>query len=121
MRANFIAHGVDAVTASRKALAALYGMVQQHAAMLAFVEAFWLMGVVFLLMLPFLPLLQYVKHARPIANSALSLTEPLMASQASMKSGRMPRSRLQKNWKKSTISSITEIDRNALGSWRLRL
>ena len=32
-----------------------------HAAMLAFVEAFWLMGVVFLLMLPFLPLLQYSK------------------------------------------------------------
>ncbi len=65
MRANFIAHGIDAVTASRTSLAALYGMVQQHAAMLAFVEAFWLMGVVFLLMLPLLPLLQYVKHARP--------------------------------------------------------
>jgi hypothetical protein len=39
-------------------------MVQQHAAMLAFVEAFWVMGVVFLLMLPFLPLLQYSKLAR---------------------------------------------------------
>ncbi|MGA2102190.1 MAG: hypothetical protein ABSG34_13860 [Candidatus Sulfotelmatobacter sp.] len=39
-------------------------MVQQHAAMLAFVEAFWLMGVVFLLMLPFLPLLEYSKPSR---------------------------------------------------------
>lgn len=29
--------------------------------MLAFVEAFFVMGVVFLLMLPFLPLLQYSK------------------------------------------------------------
>jgi len=61
MHANFIAHGTDAVTASRKSLAAMYGLVQQHAAMLAFVEAFWLMGVVFLLMIPFLPILQYDK------------------------------------------------------------
>ncbi len=64
MRANFYAHGADSVTASRKALAALYGMVQQHASMLAFVEAFWIMGVVFLLMLPFLPLLQYANKKR---------------------------------------------------------
>ncbi len=61
LRADFYAHGADAATASRKSIAAIYGMVQQHAAMLAFVEAFWLMGVVFLLMLPFLPLLQYSK------------------------------------------------------------
>jgi len=33
--------------------------------MLAFVEAFWLMGVVFLLMIPLLPLLQYSKAKRP--------------------------------------------------------
>jgi len=65
MRANFVVHGVDGVTASRKALGAIYGMVQQHAAMLAFVEAFWIMGVVFLLMLPFLPLLQYSKAKSP--------------------------------------------------------
>jgi hypothetical protein len=48
--------------AARKALGALYEMVQQRAAMLAFVEAFWVMGVVFLLMIPFLPLLQYAKR-----------------------------------------------------------
>jgi len=62
MQANFYAHGADAVTASRKSLAAIYGLVQMHASMLAFVEAFWLMGVVFLLMIPFLPLLQYTKR-----------------------------------------------------------
>lgn len=61
MQANFFAHGADSVTGSRQALAALYGLVQQHAAMLAFVEAFWVMGVVFLLMIPFLPLLHYAK------------------------------------------------------------
>ncbi len=64
LRANFYVHGADAATASRKSIAAIYGMVQQHAAMLAFVEAFWLMGVVFLMMLPFLPLLQYSKAAK---------------------------------------------------------
>jgi hypothetical protein len=72
MRANFIAHGADGVTASRKALGGVYGMVQQHAAMLAFVEAFFVMGVVFLLMLPFLPLLQYSKSV----HSPKSVTEP---------------------------------------------
>ena len=69
MRANFYAHGADSVTASRKAVAAIYGLVQQHAAMLAFVEAFWLMGVVFLLMIPFLPILQYSKK-RPAPKPA---------------------------------------------------
>jgi len=64
MQANFHARGADAVSASHKALAAVYAMLQQHAAMLAFVEAFWIMGVVFLLMLPFLPILQYTKHAK---------------------------------------------------------
>ncbi|MGC1647347.1 MAG: DHA2 family efflux MFS transporter permease subunit [Candidatus Sulfotelmatobacter sp.] len=64
LRENFIAHGFDGVTATRKALGAVYGMVQQHATMLAFIEAFWVMGVVFLLMLAFLPLLQYSKPVR---------------------------------------------------------
>jgi DHA2 family multidrug resistance protein len=62
LRFHFHAQGADSVTAARKALGALYGMVQQHAAMLAFVEAFWVMGVVFLLMIPFVPLLQYAKR-----------------------------------------------------------
>jgi DHA2 family multidrug resistance protein len=65
LRANFHLHGADSVTASRKALAALYGMVQQHASMLAFVEAFWVMGVVFLLMIPFVPFIQYTRK-RPV-------------------------------------------------------
>jgi MFS transporter, DHA2 family, multidrug resistance protein len=59
LQAHFVAQGISAPDAEHKALAAMYGMVQQHAAMLAFIEAFWIMGVVFLLMMPFLPLLQY--------------------------------------------------------------
>ncbi|HYL13763.1 MAG TPA: hypothetical protein VEV41_12050, partial [Terriglobales bacterium] len=51
-------HGADNYTATRRALAALYGLVQRHAAMLSFVEAFWVMGVLFLTMLPFVLLLK---------------------------------------------------------------
>ena len=76
LQAHFHALGFDRVTASRKALSAMYGMVQQHAAMLGFVEAFWLMAVVFLLMLPFLPLLQYSKPTRTKAATALEVAAP---------------------------------------------
>jgi DHA2 family multidrug resistance protein len=58
MRVWFFTHGADNYTASRKALAALYGLVRRHAAMLSFVEAFWVMGVLFLIMLPFVALLR---------------------------------------------------------------
>lgn len=65
-RSNFYTHGADATTASRKGLAAVYGLVQQHASMLAFVEAFWIMAVVFLLMIPLIPLLQY-SRPKPVS------------------------------------------------------
>ena len=54
----FHANGADSYTASRKALGAMYGMVQRHASMLSFVEAFWLMSVLFFAMLPFLLMLR---------------------------------------------------------------
>ena len=83
MRGNFYAHGADAATASRKGLAAMYGLVQQHASMLAFVEAFWIMGVVFLLMIPFLPLLQYSRPKRaekPSGGGMQISLEPLQST-----------------------------------------
>ena len=58
MQGWFHLRGFDSYTASRKAVAAMYGMVQAHASMLAFVEAFWVMGIMFLLMLPFILLLR---------------------------------------------------------------
>jgi len=60
-QALFQAKGFDRYAAYRKALGALYGMVQAQASMLSFVEAFWIMAIVFLLMLPFLLLLRYTK------------------------------------------------------------
>ena len=64
MRAWFLAHGVDAYDAQRKALASVYGLVQRHAMMLAFVEAFFVMSIMFLAMLPLLFLL---RHSKPRA------------------------------------------------------
>jgi MFS transporter, DHA2 family, multidrug resistance protein len=58
MQGFFYSKGADSVTASHKALGAMYGMLQRHAMMLSFVEAFWVMGVVFLLMLPLVLLLR---------------------------------------------------------------
>jgi MFS transporter, DHA2 family, multidrug resistance protein len=73
----FNRHGADPYDASRKALGALYGLVQQHAGMLSFVEAFWLMGMLFLAMLPFILLLRYTRHipaqARPAESSRKTL------------------------------------------------
>jgi hypothetical protein len=40
-------------------------MVQLHASMLSFVEAFWVMGVLFLAMLPFILLLRNPRPKRP--------------------------------------------------------
>jgi hypothetical protein len=61
----FQLHGFNSVDASRKSLAAIYGMVQQQAAMLSFVEAFWVMGVIFLGMLPLLLLLRNARSLHP--------------------------------------------------------
>jgi len=48
----FIYRGADAATSTRRAYEALFGMVRQQAAMLSFNQVFWLLGALFLLMLP---------------------------------------------------------------------
>ena len=58
LASRFHSAGSDSYTASRKALAALSRIVQQQASMLAFVEAFWIMGVIFLAMVPFIFLMR---------------------------------------------------------------
>ncbi len=61
----FYQHGVSAHDAMQKSLGALYGMVQRQAAMLSFVEAFWVMGVIFWAMLPLLLLLRNARDLHP--------------------------------------------------------
>jgi DHA2 family multidrug resistance protein len=58
----FRLQGADAYTAGQQALGALHGMLMRQAAMLSFVEAFWLMGVMFLSMVPFLLILRRPDH-----------------------------------------------------------
>ncbi len=58
LRAMFLAHGADPVTATRKAYAALFGMVEQQASMLSFNYVFGIMTVVFLVMIPLIFILR---------------------------------------------------------------
>jgi DHA2 family multidrug resistance protein len=62
----FHQHGTDGYTASRRALGAIYLMVQRQASMLSFVEAFWVMSILFFAMMPFLLLLRN-PHSLPSA------------------------------------------------------
>jgi DHA2 family multidrug resistance protein len=76
----FMLKGSGPVTASRQSFGALYGIVQQQAAMLSFVEAFKIMGVLFLFMIPMVILLKDPKKPRasstPTAVSALPHEAP---------------------------------------------
>jgi DHA2 family multidrug resistance protein len=66
-RAWFQSHGSDAHTAARQAYGAVYGMVQRHAAMLSFVEAFWVMAVLFALMIPIV----FILRPAPLKENSL--------------------------------------------------
>ena len=64
----FQSRGADPVTAMKKAYAAVYGIVQQQAALLSYLNIFKFFGYVFLLMLPLLFLMKRPARAdRPTA------------------------------------------------------
>jgi len=63
-RSAFIHYGSDPVTAGRQGLAALYGTLQQQAALLSFIDVFYLLGWLFLLATP-LVLLTRNRHRDP--------------------------------------------------------
>ncbi|HEX4566893.1 MAG TPA: DHA2 family efflux MFS transporter permease subunit [Vicinamibacterales bacterium] len=58
IRAGFIAAGADITTATERAYAALFGIVQQQAAMSSFVRLFRLLGIIFLVLLPLVLLMK---------------------------------------------------------------
>jgi DHA2 family multidrug resistance protein len=72
----FHSQGASNALAKRRALGAIYGMVQKHAAMLSFVEAFWIMGVLFLAVLPFALLLRNPRQKRVLPALLPSREEP---------------------------------------------
>jgi DHA2 family multidrug resistance protein len=51
-KAMFLARGMDGVTATQQAYAAIYGQLQQQASMMSFIDAFRFLGFMFLLMVP---------------------------------------------------------------------
>ncbi len=62
LRSAFIARGADAVTATERAYAALYGMVQKQAAMLSFIDGFKMVAVVFIILVPFVFIMKKPAH-----------------------------------------------------------
>jgi MFS transporter, DHA2 family, multidrug resistance protein len=68
MRGAMIAQGSDAVTATQKAYASVFGMVQRQAAMMSFNDVFWVLTIIFASMLPLIFLMQKPKHGKgPVA------------------------------------------------------
>ncbi len=52
LQAALISRGIDPATAAERAFAATFGTVARQAAMLSFVDAFWLLGFTFLIIVP---------------------------------------------------------------------
>jgi MFS transporter, DHA2 family, multidrug resistance protein len=64
LRQMFVSRGADTVTATREAHGALWGMVQQQAAMLSYNDVFRFLGGMFLLLLPLLLLMERPKGGK---------------------------------------------------------
>ncbi len=58
MRAAFMASGADFATATERAYAALFGLVQQQASMVSFVRLFQLLGGLFVILVPLVLLMR---------------------------------------------------------------
>ena len=69
LRAAFLAAGADAATATSRAYAALFGMVQRQAAMVAFVGIFQFLGILFVGLIPLVLLMRRPK-GKPVAGAA---------------------------------------------------
>jgi MFS transporter, DHA2 family, multidrug resistance protein len=66
-RAGFLAAGADMVTATQRAYAALFGMVQQQASMVSFVLLFRLLGGIFLVLVPLILMMRRPRGSRGAA------------------------------------------------------
>jgi len=62
LRQTFMAAGADAVTATARANAALFGLVQRQATMVSFVGIFQLLGVLFIALIPLVLLMKRPKR-----------------------------------------------------------
>src|ERR1039458_5294168 len=63
-QAMLVRNGADPVTASRQAMAILYGVVQRQASVLSFLTVFRIIGIVFLVIIPLILILRKPRHLR---------------------------------------------------------
>ena len=66
--ATLRSHGSSAIDAGRQAQGMIYGSMVRQSSMLAFADAFWVMGVLFLLVIP---LMFMIKKVRPSAGQVV--------------------------------------------------
>ncbi|MCX5682708.1 MAG: DHA2 family efflux MFS transporter permease subunit [Planctomycetota bacterium] len=64
---QLVQQGSDAAQAAQQAQGVAYGLVQQQAGMLAFIDNFWILGVVFLALIPLALLLKSPKPGHEMA------------------------------------------------------
>ena len=69
LRQSFMAAGADVATATARANAALFGMVQRQATMVSFVGIFQLLGVLFIALIPLVLLMKRPKARGPAAGA----------------------------------------------------
>jgi MFS transporter, DHA2 family, multidrug resistance protein len=70
-QAAFMQAGADPATATKQALAALYGTVQQQAALLSFVDVFRIMGWMFIIIMPAVFLMKKARANRKSTDVAV--------------------------------------------------
>jgi DHA2 family multidrug resistance protein len=63
-RGMFMRGGSDWTTATQRAMASIYGAMQQQAALLSFVDVFYLMAFLFLILIPLVFLMRKPKYGR---------------------------------------------------------
>ena len=62
LKAGFMARGADVATATHQAYGALWGMVQRQASIIAFLDAFRLLALIFLILTPLVVLMGRPRH-----------------------------------------------------------
>ncbi|HEY1938659.1 MAG TPA: DHA2 family efflux MFS transporter permease subunit [Candidatus Angelobacter sp.] len=65
MKAAFMARGMDAATATRQANAGVFGMVMRQASMMAYVDVFFLLAIMFAACLPLIFLMKKAPKGKP--------------------------------------------------------
>jgi DHA2 family multidrug resistance protein len=69
IRAGFMARGMDFTTATQAAYGALSGMVSQQAVMVAFVQLFRILALVFAIVVPLVFIMKRPKSGQPVASA----------------------------------------------------